>query len=318
MAMAAARKAAGFNSLTAASNDYGQTSAFNLRDLVKECELSVAAGFAIDVDTQLPNASKNLLDFEFEVCSQHEKSDKTWSSELSGQNANRRVDLPYFRRILEHDQWHDFESLIAARRLDEAARDGADGGGPAPARRNPARRVRAARNDDGDSDGGNSSDEAHGAVQIGGDLVIDYDSISIDDLLILRSRQSSRYAILVKYIRCLCSERMQVVLKSRIRRQFPLLFTTGTREHWDFIKKIIVASCAAADFYSAITTLTDQLLHSNDIIDIIFQTVYNFQTTSYGQFPNGVQQYTHRSTNFFYSSLPGLWAGGDEDPFGVY
>ena len=76
--MAAARKAAGFNTLTAASNDYGQTTPFNLRDLVKECELSVAAGFAIDVDTQLPNASKNLLDFEFEVCSQHEKSGQTY------------------------------------------------------------------------------------------------------------------------------------------------------------------------------------------------------------------------------------------------
>lgn len=281
MAMAAARRAAGFNTLTAASNDYGQTTAFNLRDMVTECELSVAAGFAIDVDTQLPNASKNLLDFEIDVCSQHEKSDKTWSSELSGQNANRRVDLPYFRRILEHDPWHDFEPLMAARRLDEAARDGAGGGGgAAPARRNPARRARAARDDDGDSDGGNSSDEERDAVPIGGDLAIDYDGISYDDLLILHSRQSSRYAILVKYIRCLCSERMQVVLKSRIRRQFPLLFTTGTREHWNFIKGIIVASCAAADYFSALTTLTDQLLHSNDIIGIIdnminFQTVYN-------------------------------------------
>ena len=102
----------------------------------------------------------------------------------------------------------------------------------------------------------------------------------IEDLEILLARQHSRYAILVKYVRTICSDRMQVLLRSRIRREYPDMFVTGTREHWTFITSVLVESCSPVDFFSATSELLAQLSRCTGVISVIdklatFQQVYD-------------------------------------------
>ena len=273
MAMAAARQAGAGGWLNAAADDYGQTPTFTFPLLQHECELNAKAGLIIDIETTRPRLRKYLDDFEKDSCSQHESKDPTWSTELAGSLAGRKTELPFFRHALETDPWRDYDHEI--RDLRETVAAAQAGGAAAAAEAPPAPRRRARRgaqveepDGDGDGDAAEVPDEAAGR------------RAQIEDLEILSARQQSRYAILVKYIRHICSDRVQILLRSRIRRQFPDLFLTGTREHWHFIKDVLEETCAPVDLFAAMAELTSQLKGCRSIIAVVdrvstFQQVYD-------------------------------------------
>ena len=288
MAMAAARRAGGLEWLSGAAEDYGQTPTFTFPALLKECELNAAAGLVIDIETTRPRLLKLIDDFEKEACSQHEAKDPSWSTELSGALAGRRTELPFFRHALETDPWRDIELEIHnLREAPAAAQAAAVGGGggaapavpaPAPPRRRQPRRGAPA--DQGDQLQDADADAVDAPA---GDAAADEAAArraQIEDLEILLARQHSRYAILVKYVRTICSDRMQVLLRSRIRREYPDMFVTGTREHWTFITAVLVESCSPVDFFSATSELLTQLSRCTGVITVIdklatFQQVYD-------------------------------------------
>ena len=95
----------------------------------------------------------------------------------------------------------------------------------------------------------------------------------------LRTRRQQAFALLMKYFPRLCSKTFYGHVQSKLQAQFPGGFKDGTKDHWLFVKNVVVEMCQVPDWVNEANKLVEEVGKLNTLTDVI-DAIHNFQRWS--------------------------------------